>query len=193
MNEDQEKLGKLQDYFAQYKALPSFRFMGEMFKIKSTETISKLVARMKEEQFLDTAPDHKLIPGKRFFERRKSYSTVQAGEFTNDHVEAFDLISIDSMLIEKPSITELMDVEGDSMIDYKIFDGDTAVVKRRKDANVGQIVVALLEDGNKTIKKLGKEGNSYVLIPGNKNFETLRPSNGFEIYGLLDWTFRKHN
>ncbi len=193
MIEDYEKIGKLQDYFAQYKALPSFRYMSDMFKIKSTETISKLVSRMKEEQFLDTAPDNKLIPGKRFFERRKSFSTVQAGEFTNDYVEEFDFVSIDAMVIEKPSITELMDVEGPSMQDKKIFDGDTALIQVRKDAKVGEIVVAILENGEKTIKTLGKEGDEYVLIPANKDFETLRPKNGFEVYGVLEWTFRKHN
>ncbi len=193
MNEDQEKLGKLQDYYAKYKALPSYSYMSEKFNFGSKESIFRLIAKLKKELFLDVAPDSKLIPGKRFFERRKSLSRVQAGEFTNDHVEEYDIVSIDAMVVEKPSITELMDVEGDSMIDYKIYDGDTAVIQRRKDANIGEIVVAVLEDGKKTIKKLGKEGNNYVLIPGNKNYETLRPSNGFEIYGLLDWTFRKHN
>ncbi len=192
MNEYQEKLGKLQDYFARYKALPSFRYMSEMFKIKSTETISKLVAKMKEEQFLDTAPDNKLIPGIRFFERRKSLSTVQAGEFTNDHVEEHDYVSIDEIVIEIPSITELMDVEGPSMQDKNIFDGDTAVIQVRKDAKIGEIVVAIIEGGKKTIKTLGKEGDKYVLIPANEAFETLRPENGFEIYGVLKWTFRKH-
>jgi repressor LexA len=193
MNEDQEKLGKLQDYYAKYKALPSYSYMGDKFNFGSKESVFRFVAKLKKELFLDVAPDSKLIPGKRFFERRKSLSTVQAGEFTNDHVEEHDFISIDAIVIEKPSITELMDVEGPSMIEKGIFDGDTAIVQVRKDAKVGDIVVAIIEGGKKTIKTLGKEGDDYVLIPANKEFHTLRPENGFEIYGVLDWTFRKHN
>jgi len=193
MNEFEEKLGKLQDYYARYKALPSYSYMSDKFNFGSKESVFRLVAKFKKELFLDLAPDNRLIPGKRFFERRKSLSTVQAGEFTNDHVEEYDSISIDALVIEKPSITELMDVEGPSMQDKKIFDGDTAIIKIQKDAKVGQVVVAILENGEKTIKTLGKEGDNYVLIPANKDFETLRPENGFEIYGVLDWTFTKHN
>jgi len=193
MNEFDVKLGKLQDYYARYKALPSYSYMSDKFNFGSKESVFRLVAKFKKELFLDLAPDNRLIPGKRFFERRKSLSTVQAGEFTNDHVEEFDSISIDALVIEKPSITELMDVEGPSMIEKGIFDGDTAIVQVRKDAKVGDIVVAIIEGGKKTIKTLGKEGDNYVLIPANKDFDTLRPENGFEIYGVLDWTFRKHN
>ena len=193
MNEFEEKLGKLQDYYARYKALPSYSYMSDKFNFGSKESVFRLVAKFKKELFLDLAPDNRLIPGKRFFERRKSLSTVQAGEFTNDHVEEFDSISIDAMLVEEPSITELMEVEGPSMQDKKIFDGDTAIVKRRKDAKVGQVVVAILENGEKTIKTLGKEGDNYVLIPANKDFDTLRPKNGFEIYGVLKWTITKHH
>lgn len=193
MNEFEEKLGKLQDYYARYKALPSYSYMSDKFNFGSKESVFRLVARFKKELFLDLAPDNRLIPGKRFFERRKSLSTVQAGEFTNDHVEEFDSISIDALVIEKPSITELMDVEGPSMIEKGIFDGDTAVIQVRKDAKVGEIVVAIIEGGKKTIKTLGKEGDDYVLIPANKEFHTLRPKNGFEIYGVLKWTITKHH
>lgn len=193
MSEEIEKLGKLQDYYAKYKALPSYSYMSEKFHFGAKDSVFRFIAKLKKEHFLDTAPDSKLIPGKRFFERRFSLSSVQAGVFEYDHVEEYDMATLDEMLVEQPSITEFMPVEGDSMIDEQIYDGDTAVIEIRKDAKVGQIVVALIEGGKKTIKTLGVEDGKHVLIPANKDFEILRPENGFEIYGILKWTIKKHN
>ena len=48
--------------------------------------------------FLDTAPDNKLIPGKRFFERPLSNTTVQAGSFTAAYSEGGNYITIDEHL-----------------------------------------------------------------------------------------------
>jgi len=193
MNEDQEKLGKLQDYFAQYKALPSFRYMSEMFKIKSTETISKIIARMKEEQFLDTAPDNKLIPGKRFFELPVSYESVQAGPFTGSNTDGGEYMSVLDILIKKPSISRVTPIKGDSMRDIGILDGDWAIYEKRPLANVGDIVVAILDGENAyTIKELGKEGSRYVLIPHNKEFDIIRPNKDFHIQGVVMTTFRTY-
>lgn len=70
------------------------------------------------------------------------------------------------------------------MKDLGILDGDTAVVQKRAMANVGDIVVAIIDD-KFTIKTLGKENGKYVLIPANKDFEVIRPRELFEIYGVV--------
>ena len=192
MSEDVEKLGKLQDYYAKYKALPSYSYMSEKFHFGAKDSVFRLIAKLKKEQFLDTAPDGKLIPGDRFFHRRHSLSSVQAGNFENDYVEEFDWVSIDEMVVKKPSITEVMDIAGPSMNGKNIFDGDKAVVELRKDAEIGEVVVAILEDGSKTVKTLGKENGKYVLVPANPDFETLRPER-FDIKGVVMWTLTKQN
>ena len=159
--------------------------------MKSKETISKLISRLKLMGFLDTAPDKKLSPGKRFFERPLSNSTVQAGAFTASYNEGGDYITIDEHLVKKPSITELIPVTGDSMKDLGILDGDTVIVERRPFANLGDIVVAIIDD-KFTIKTLGKEKDMFVLIPANKNFEIIRPKEQFSIYGVVAGQFRSY-
>lgn len=188
---DIEKLGQLRDYFAHHRSLPSYSYMQQLLNMKSKETISKLIARLKLMGFLDTAPDKKLSPGKRFFERPLSNSTVQAGAFTASYNEGGDYITIDEHLVKKPSITELIPVAGDSMKDLGILDGDTVIVERRPFANLGDIVVAIIDD-KFTIKTLGKEKGMFVLIPANKNFEIIRPKEQFSIYGVVAGQFRSY-
>ena len=64
-------------------------------------------------------------------------------------------------------------VEGDSMIDAGILDGDTVILKRSDTAENGAIVVALMIDDNEaTLKRLRRKGASIALEPANQKYET---------------------
>ena len=65
-----------------------------------------------------------------------------------------------------------LEVEGDSMIDAGILDGDTVVIQRCETAENGTIVVALIEDVEVTLKRLRRKGASVALEPANKKYET---------------------
>ena len=187
----QEWLGKIQDFFAEYRYIPSYEYMGVNFRIGSKSTVNKLVNLLKSHGFLDAGPDNKLIPGKRFFEIPFSNASVQAGPFTSSYGQDGELISIQEVLVKKPSITKTMPVRGNSMKDLGILDGDTAVYEKRPLANVRDIVIAIINN-DFTIKELGKENNQFILIPHNKDFEIIRPKEHFEIYGVVTATYRTY-
>ena len=65
-----------------------------------------------------------------------------------------------------------LEVEGDSMIDVGIFDGDTVVIERCDNAENGAIVVALVDDEEATLKKLRRKGQSIALEAANPDYET---------------------
>lgn len=65
-----------------------------------------------------------------------------------------------------------LEVDGDSMIEAGIFDGDTVVIERCDNAENGTIVVALVDDNEVTLKRLRRKGASVALEPANKNYET---------------------
>jgi repressor LexA len=67
-------------------------------------------------------------------------------------------------------------VEGDSMIDEGIFDGDTVLISKITNVNNGDIVVALIDKEEATLKKFRKKGDSIALEPANKHYKT-------QIYG----------
>lgn len=62
-----------------------------------------------------------------------------------------------------------LQVKGNSMIDEGIFDGDTVVIRQQQTADNGQMVVAIIDDGGATLKKIYKESNRFRLQPANQN------------------------
>ncbi len=65
-----------------------------------------------------------------------------------------------------------LEVRGDSMIDAGILDGDTVVIKRSESADSGDIVVALVDEEEATLKRLRKRGASVALEAANPAYET---------------------
>jgi repressor LexA len=65
-----------------------------------------------------------------------------------------------------------LEVEGDSMIDAGIFDGDTAIIERCQTAENGKIVVALVDGSEVTLKRLRRKHHAIALEPANPNYET---------------------
>lgn len=67
-------------------------------------------------------------------------------------------------------------VEGDSMIDEGILDGDIVIIEKKQDVKNGDIVVALIDKEEATLKKFRKRGDTIALEPANKSYKT-------QIYG----------
>lgn len=65
-----------------------------------------------------------------------------------------------------------LEVRGDSMIDAGIFDGDTVLIHKQNTAGNGDIVVALVDDEEATLKRLRRKGNSIALEAANPAYET---------------------
>lgn len=65
-----------------------------------------------------------------------------------------------------------LEVKGDSMIDAGIFDGDTVVIRNTQTANPGEIVVALVDDEEATLKRFRRKGASIALEAANPAYET---------------------
>ncbi|MGQ0456835.1 MAG: transcriptional repressor LexA [Hyphomicrobium sp.] len=65
-----------------------------------------------------------------------------------------------------------LEVKGDSMIEAGIHDGDTVIIRRCASAENGDIVVALVEQEEATLKRLRKRGSTIALEPANAAFET---------------------
>jgi len=66
----------------------------------------------------------------------------------------------------------MLEIEGDSMIEAGILNGDLVVIKRVDSAASGEIIVALVEGEEATLKRLRKKGASIALEPANRAYET---------------------
>jgi SOS-response transcriptional repressor LexA len=188
---DPAYLEKLQDYYAEHKVIPSYSVLATLWGISAKSWVSECVKRFEEAGFLDWTPEKQLKPGKRFFERRVADSPVQAGMPQAAIAEGGDYVaSIDEMVVKKPSKTVLIRVKGDSMIDAGILEGDHLVVEQQNHANVGEIVVAIV-DNEFTVKYLDREKGTFVLKPANKAYPVIRPRGRLEIFGVMAGLVRR--
>lgn len=190
-NRDNEYLGKLQDYFAQYRSLPSYAVIGEMLGMASKSAVSALVKRLTLAGYVEMTPDKRLAPTKRFFERELADFPVPAGLPAAANDAMSEALTVDEYLIPRPSSTVLVKVRGDSMTEAGIHDGDIAIIEKRHAANLGDKVVAIV-DGEYTLKTLAKDKQGFMLQPENSAYSPIRPVEGLEIYGVMVGLIRKY-
>lgn len=188
---DTEYLARLQDYYADWKSIPSYTRLCEVFGIASKSWVKAILDRLEKAAFIERTPDGIWVPTRQFFARPLAESSVQAGMPLSVSATQGEYYVIDEMLIEKPSLTTMIPVKGDSMIGAGIHDGDVAVVEKRHLADVGNIVVAIV-DGEFTLKELGRERGKYVLLPANPGYPVIRPQGTLEIFGVLVGLIRKY-
>ena len=190
MSDDHGYLHKLQDYYADHRVLPSYATIGGLLGLRSKSSVAALVARLKLAGFVESTPDKRLKPTARFFERPMAES-VRAGIPHPAGDASHDALTIDEYLIERPSRTVLITVKGDSMIDAGIQEGDIVVVERKQSAELGELVVAIV-DNEFTLKTLQRDKAGFLLQPANPAYAPIRPKGTLEIYGVVVGLVRKY-
>jgi repressor LexA len=86
-----------------------------------------------------------------------------------------------------------LEVRGDSMIDAGILDGDIALLRRTEEADTGDIVVALIDEEEATLKRFRRRGASIALEPANAAYEVrILPPNRVRIQGKMVGLFRRY-
>jgi repressor LexA len=86
-----------------------------------------------------------------------------------------------------------LEVRGDSMVDAGILDGDTVLIRKSEAADTGDIVVALIDDEEATLKRFRRRGASIALEPANTSYEVrILPPTRVRIQGKLVGLFRRY-
>ena len=120
-------------------------------------------------------------------------SKVSAGfpSPAEEHVEK--RLNPNDFLIDQEDATFFVTIQGYSMMDVGLLPGDKAVVDRSKTANIGDVVLAVI-DGEFTIKTLAKNKSGQArLMPANKDFKPIEITEEmqFEIWGVVTGSFRR--
>ena len=99
------------------------------------------------------------------------YGRIAAGLAIEAIADPNDRLDVPSHMLGSGSYYAL-EVAGDSMIEEGIMDGDMVVIQRTDQAHNGEIVVALVDGFDVTLKRFRKKGDSIALEPANRNYET---------------------
>ena len=192
---------------------PSFDEMKNALGLKSKSGIHALIDALVERNFLRKMPHKaralevlrlpKLKPSSIIAEEKLKeeallgatveiplYGKIAAGTPIEAIANETDKLNVPLNMIRGGEFYALK-IEGDSMIEAGIMDGDTVIIKRANTAQNGDIAVALVDDCEATLKKIKKDGSDILLIPYNKDYETRRlPAKRVKIQGILSSLIR---
>ena len=204
----QEKLLKfIIDYQKQNNVTPSFDEMKDGLDLKSKSGIHRIVSALEERGYIK-----KLNNRARAIEIIKNVNLIdtESGKNKNNIISIpilgkiaaglpIEAISDNTNYIELPETLLkkgeyfILNVEGDSMVEAGIFDGDQAVIRKANDANNGEIVVALIDNNEATLKRIFKRGQQVALQPENSNYKTvIYGPDRIQIQGVLKHLIRSY-
>lgn len=104
-----------------------------------------------------------------------------------------EMIEVPAQL-RTPNPCYVLEVRGDSMIDEGILDGDWVVIEHREQARNGEIVVALVDGEEATLKRLEKRADEVVLHPANRSLSAMHFSPGrVQVQGVLVGQMRRYH
>ena len=169
---NEEKLIKVMDYIRKFSEengyTPSVREIGKECGIKSTATVHSYIEKLQTKGYLNKTENKKraVTIGKGTGVTVPLIGTVTAGQpiFAYENYEDYYTFPTGEFKGEE---LFMLRVQGTSMIDAGILDGDKIIVRRQQTADNGEIVVALVED-SATVKRIFYRNGQIVLHPENE-------------------------
>jgi DNA adenine methylase len=152
---------------------PSFDEIRKHFGLASKSTIHKHIKALKEKGYLNKLDYHsrsiELLENKKLSGLMEIplLGTIAAGQ-PIEAIEYPETIELPKNQLSKSGKHYALRVQGNSMIDEGIFDGDTVVIRKQETADDGQTVVAVIDDNEATIKKIYREKKRIKLQPANQ-------------------------
>jgi repressor LexA len=120
------------------------------------------------------------------------YGRIAAGLPIEALHDSAEMIDVPASLLG-PGDHYALEVSGDSMVDAGILDGDTVLIRKGEVAENGQIVVALVDDLEVTLKRLRRRGNSTALEPCNPAYKPqILPADKVKVQGRLIGLLRRY-
>ena len=109
-------------------------------------------------------------------------------------IQMNEVISVPPDMVARRGKTYVLQVRGDSMIDEQIRDGDYVIVEDRQTAENGEVVIALIDKDETTLKKFYREKNGIIrLQPANRTMKALSiPAERVKIQGIVIGILRKY-
>ena len=205
LTHQQEKLLQfINNFQLKSNITPSFDEMKDGLGLKSKSGIHRILSALEERGYIRKLNNRaRAIEVLKFPNNKTEYSNSNSisipilGKIAAGHpIEAIsdntNYIDIPQSLLGKGEYF-LLEVEGDSMINAGIFDGDQVIIEKRNDAKNGEIVVALIDNNEATLKRIYKRGQQLALQPENPDFKTvIYGPDRVQIQGILKQLIRKY-
>lgn len=188
---------KLLSFYQSHRRMPTYAEMMKLFDFKSKNAVYRVVTKLIAAGIVTKDRLGKLIPSDTFDEM-PMVGFVTAGlpapvEVLTDAANASGqaTLNIEDYLVRKKSNSYLFEVQGDSMIEAYIADGDMVIAERTNTAKDGDIIIAQI-DGEFTMKYLRSKGGKLWLEPANKKYKPIYPEYELSIVAIVRGVMRKY-
>ncbi len=180
---------KIESFYKDNKRMPTYSEMMKLFNFKSKNAVFRIVEKLIDAGLV--AKDHlgRLVPTTSFGEIPMA-GFVKAG-LPSEVEQLTDTINLEDMLVGKKELTYMLTVDGDSMIDAHIEEGDMILVERATVAKDGDIVIAEV-DGEYTLKYYKNKNGKVWLEPANSNYKPIYPTESLNVIAKLKAVIRKY-
>ena len=175
---------------------PSLEEIGVELGLSSVATVHKHVSLLVEKGFVQRSWNQNRSIELTNEDRPSTirlplHGTIAAGS-PIDAVPTDESICVPADMVGDPATSYALRVQGDSMIDEQIRDGDHVIVEARGAARDGETVVALLDGGEVTLKKFRRDGASVRLEPANPSIQPIVvPAERVQIQGVAVGVLRR--
>jgi DNA polymerase V len=180
---------KLTNFYQSHRRMPTYTEMMKLFDFKSKNAVSRVVTKLIAAGIVTKDKLGKLIPSGSFNEI-PMVGFIKAGLPAPGEMLA-DSVNLEDYLVPNKSSTYLFEVDGKSMIEAHIDDGDMVIAERTNSAKDGDIVIAQV-DGEFTMKYLRSKNNKLWLEPANKDFKPIYPEYELIIVAVVRGVVRKY-
>ena len=179
---------------------PSFDEMKDFMGLKSKSGIHRLLKELEGQNILTRQPHQTrgvILPKAQEISNDDVvelplYGKIAAGLPIEAVADPNEKVAVPSSMVGSGDYYALT-VEGDSMVGAGIMNGDTVIIRHAKNAENGQIVVALVDEYEVTLKKWQKKGHSVALVPANPAYETrVFSEDRVEVQGILAGLMRRY-
>jgi repressor LexA len=194
---------------------PSFDEMREALDLKSKSGVHRLISALEERGFIRRLPNRARaleilkLPETNIPRPSATITSIRPAVVANDTMEiplhgriaagtpiealqGTESFAVPAALLG-PGDHYALEVSGDSMVDEGILDGDFALIRKVDSARDGEIVVALIDDEEATLKTYRREGRMIRLDPANSRYEPQRYEEGrIRIQGRLAGLIRRY-
>jgi repressor LexA len=191
-----EILEYLRNYIERHNYAPTFEEIADQFRFSSKGTVYKHIMNLKTKGFITKAWNRsrsiELVSdiAATAIVQLPLLGLVKAGQPIEAVIQS-ESIAVPSDLVRKGRHYVLR-VSGDSMIDEHIRDGDFVIVKQQQSAENGEVVIALVEGTEVTIKKFYRDNGNIRLQPANPTFQPIIvPEADVAIQGVVVGIMRK--
>jgi repressor LexA len=180
---------KVRSFYKVHKRMPTITELMKLAGLASRSSAFYVAEQLIKAGIVEKDKTGKLIPAAGLY-AAPLLGHIRAGFAAPAEEELADTITVGEYLMPHPDSSYLLKVEGDSMIDAGIQEGDMVIFERTKEVKVNDIVVALTEDGY-TLKFLRRKNGRLCLEAANEKYPDIHPREG-EIIGRVVSTFRTY-